>query len=62
MCLVILGLKHVVNGCPLQALVKPLEWLALAQEGISFTKDPLDQVVYPSEYFHSAILLYSYLK
>ena len=54
-----LGLKCVVNGSP---HVKPVDWLALAREGISFTKDPLDQVEYPLEYFHSAILLYSYLK
>ena len=37
-------------------------WLAsyIVREGrpISFTKVPLDQVVHPSEYFHSAILLY----
>ena len=53
------NLKHVVNGSP---LIKRVDWVALTQEGISFTKDPLDQIEYPLEYLHSTILLYSYLK
>ena len=53
-------LTCVVNG---GCLVEPLDWLAessIAWEGISFAKDLLDQVVHPSEFFHSAIVLYTY--
>ena len=34
--------------------------LLYTREGILFVKDLLDQVVHPLEYFHSAILLYTY--
>ena len=53
-------LMHIVNG---GHLVEPLDWLvesSIAREGISLAKDLLDQVVYPSEFFHSAIVLYTY--
>ena len=33
---------------------------SIAQEGILYAIDLLAQVVYPSEYFHSTIVLYAY--
>ena len=58
MCLM-LGLTRVVNH---GRLVEPLDWLLLYSTGryIICQKTLLDQVVYPTEYFHSAIVLYTY--